>query len=421
MKALIVEPSRMIRNIFAALFSKNNVQSTGVTTGTDALAELERGGVDFLCFSIQLSDMTGLDFFARAKERGLIGQHPSVILSSAQETISAPALALGVTECFSKKEPAIFEDFVTRWVANTTAKLSGRVLVIEDSAAQAAHLARLLNGFGLTTAQVANGEAALALMAQQSFDLVLVDYVLESAMTGLNVIRQIRALPGRAGKTPLLAISGFDDTARRIEMLRSGANDFVPKPVVAEELQVRVGNMIQLRQTQDFLEEQHRILYEMAIRDRLTSVYNRYFITEHTPKLIQELRAAGRPLSLVIVGLDHFKRINDAHGYAMGDTVLTAVATTINDHAGENALVARIDGDQFMAVLPGCDTFEAIGTAEKLLERIEELSPSGLAITASIGVAPLYADDNYDSLFNRADVSMLAAKRAGRNQVIAAE
>ena len=81
MKALIVEPSRMIRNIFVALFSKNNVQSVGVTTGAEALAELERGPVDFLSFSMQLGDMTGLDFYAKAKERGLIGQHPSVMLT----------------------------------------------------------------------------------------------------------------------------------------------------------------------------------------------------------------------------------------------------------------------------------------------------------------------------------------------------
>ena len=418
MKALIVDPSRMIRNIFVALFSKNNVQSVGVTTGTEALAELERGPVDFLCFSMQLSDMTGLDFYAQAKKRGLIGKHPSVMLTSSQEAISADALALGVTECFSKSEPGVFEDFVNRWIATTSSRLSGSVLLIEDSAAQAAHLERLLAGLGLTTTQAASGEAALSLMTQQSFDLVLVDYMLEGSLTGLNVIRQIRTLPGRSGKIPILAISGFDDAARRIEMLRSGANDFVPKPVVPEEFQVRIGNLIQLRQALDFLEEQHRILYEMAMRDRLTSVYNRHFITERMQTLIPETRAAHRPLSLIVLDVDHFKRINDMHGHTMGDSVLVAVTTAISEEIGEAGIVARIGGEEFLVVLPDCDDFSATAKAEKLRELIEDLSPSGLPVTASFGVAQLRTDDSYDSIFNRADMAMYEAKRAGRNCVV---
>ena len=421
MKALIVEPSRMIRNIFVALFSKNNVQSVGVTTGAEALAELERGPVDFLSFSMQLGDMTGLDFYAKAKERGLIGQHPSVMLTGSQEAIHAQALALGVTECFSKSEPAVFEDFVNRWIATTHSSLSGNVLLVEDSAAQAAHLGRLLAGLGLKTTQAASGETALSLITQQSFDLVLVDYMLEGSMTGLNVIRQIRALPGRAGKLPILAISGFDDTARRIEMLRSGANDFVPKPVVPEEFQVRVSNLIQLRHALDFLEEQHRILYEMAMRDRLTSVYNRHFITERMQTLVPEARAARRPLSLIVLDVDHFKRINDMHGHAMGDSVLVAVASAIGEEIGETGILARIGGEEFLVVLPDYDEFSATAKAETLREIIEDLSPSGLPVTASFGVAQLRTDDSYDSIFNRADMAMYEAKRAGRNCVVNAE
>ena len=110
MKALIVEPSRMIRNVFSSLFSKNNIHSVAVETATEALELLGKEPVGFLCFSMQLRDMTGLDFYLQAKERGLIGQHPSVMLTGSQESVSAKALSLGVTECFSKSEPAVFED-----------------------------------------------------------------------------------------------------------------------------------------------------------------------------------------------------------------------------------------------------------------------------------------------------------------------
>ncbi|SDI29461.1 diguanylate cyclase domain-containing protein [Propionivibrio dicarboxylicus] len=421
MRALIVDPSRMIRNVFAALFAKNNVRAIGVTTASKALDELARAPVDFLCFAMQLPDMTGLEFYAHAKANDLIGQHPSVLLTGSQEGIGAQALALGVTECFSKNEPAVFEDFVTHWATTATSKLRGRVLVVEDSAMQAAHFERLLDGFGLSTAHAASGEAALALIGQDRCDLALIDYVLEGSMTGLAVIRQIRALPGRAGKIPLLAISSFDDTARRIEMLRSGANDFVAKPVVAEELQVRVGNLIQWRQALDFLEEQQQTLYDMAMRDRLTSLYNRYYINEHTQSLIKAAHASGRPLCLAVLDIDHFKRINDAHGHAMGDMVLVAVASALTESLDENAVAARIGGEEFMLVLKDCDTFAATRQGEKLLEMLEELSPSGLRVTASLGIAQCRPGDSYDSLLNRADLAMYEAKRNGRNCVISAD
>jgi two-component system cell cycle response regulator len=343
------------------------------------------------------------------------------MLTSSQDMISEQALNLGVTECFSKSEPGVFEDYVNQWVANSTSKLSANVLLIEDSALQAAQIEKTLSALGLTTTRSSNGEASLSLIAKRSFDLVLVDYILEGTMTGLNVIRLIRALPGRSGKIPILAISGFDDPARRIEMLRSGANDFIPKPVIPEELQVRASNLIQLRQAQDFLEEQHAILYEMAMRDRLTSLFNRHYINERAQTLMQESRSAKRPMSLIVLDVDHFKRINDTHGHAVGDFVLVSVASAISEYVGEQGIVARIGGEEFMILLPDCDEFCATSKAEKLREIIEDLSPSGLRVTASFGVTQLRPEDNYDMIFSRADMAMYEAKRSGRNCVITTE
>ncbi len=421
MKALIVEPSRMIRKLFTSLFSKNNVHSIGVETAKEALAELESGPVDFLCFSMQLSDMTGLEFYARAKERGLIGKHPSVLLTSSHEAVSSAAINLGVTECFSKNEPGVLEDYVNRWAANTTTQLCGKALLIEDSTSQAAHLGRLLRDLGLSVSHSTSGEDALAQASQSSFDIVLVDYMLAGAMTGLNVIRQIRALPGRAGKLPILAISSFDDAARRIEMLRSGAYDFVQKPVVPEEFRVRVSNLVQLRQALDYLEEQHKALYEMAMRDRLTAVYNRHFIAERAQTLINEAKISCQPLSLIVLDIDHFKRINDTYGHAIGDSVLVSFAAALLDTIGEQGVVARMGGEEFMVVLPGEDEFSSTNTAEKLRAIIEDLEPSGLHVTASFGVALLRPEDSYETAFGRADMAMYEAKRAGRNCVVSAE
>jgi two-component system cell cycle response regulator len=420
MRALVVEPSRMIRNVLVALFSKNNVSATAVETAGEALAALEAESVDFLCFSMQLSDMTGTDFYVLAKERDLIGKHPSVMLTSAQEGVTETAIALGVTECFFKSEPAVFEDYVKRWAESSSVQFSGEVLLVEDSKVQAAYLEKLISAMGLKTTRVTSGKECLQMVVQRKFDLVMVDYMLEGALTGLGVIRGIRALEGRTGKLPILAISGFDDVTRRVEMLRVGANDFILKPVVPEEFKVRVGNLVQLRQALDYLEEQHRILYEMAMHDRLTSVYNRHYVNESMPSLLREASDTGKPLSIAMMDIDHFKRINDSYGHAMGDSVLVAMANVLCEHAGENGMVARMGGEEFMLVLPGCDGFSGANRVEKIREAIEDLEPSGLRVTASFGVAQLRPGEGYESLLGRADAALYDAKREGRNQVISA-
>jgi two-component system cell cycle response regulator len=364
--------------------------------------------------------MTGIEFFVQAKARGLIGKHPSVMLTSSQDSVTAQAISQGVTECFRKDERATFEAYVDRWAASGSANLSGQVLLIEDSKIQAAFLEKLLAALGLTVTRVATGEEGLKSISEHRFDLVLVDYMLEESMTGLGVIRAIRSMAGRSGSLPILAISGFDDVARRIEMLRSGANDFVHKPVVPEEFQVRVRNLIQLRQALDHLEEQHRVLHEMAMQDRLTAVFNRHYLNERMPLLIKEASVGNSALTVIVIDVDHFKRINDNFGHATGDAVLTAIAAALRDHAGKYSLVARLGGEEFIVVLPGSDIHLGVSKSEQLRALIEDLEPSGLLVTASFGVAQLRVGESYENMFSRADSAMYEAKQDGRNRVVSA-
>ena len=140
-----------------------------------------------------------------------------------------------------------------------------------------------------------------------------------------------------------------------------------------------------------------------------------------TPRTMKASRTARRPMSLIVLDVDHFKKINDTHGHAMGDAVLVAIAGAISDDLGETGVVARIGGEEFMILLPDTDEFTATNKAERLREIIEDLSPSGLRVTASFGVTPLRPEDNYDMIFSRADMAMYEAKRSGRNCVVAAE
>ncbi len=163
---------------------------------------------------------------------------------------------------------------------------------------------------------------------------------------------------------------------------------------------------------------------EMAHRDALTGLHNRRYVNERVPALLLEHAAKGRPLSLAIVDLDHFKRINDTLSHATGDTVLQRVAELLEEAAPGSAIAARMGGEEFLLVFPGVDGTEAAMRCERLRLRIRahgwEPVTGTLQVTTSIGVTT--APDgmtNFSALLSVADRNLYAAKRSGRDRVVA--
>jgi diguanylate cyclase (GGDEF)-like protein len=125
----------------------------------------------------------------------------------------------------------------------------------------------------------------------------------------------------------------------------------------------------------------------------------------------------GRPLALLALDVDHFKRINDQGGHQLGDTVLREVAQCCRDALRETDLAARIGGEEFALLLPGSDLEQAQQLAERLRRAIAELQLPA-TVTVSIGCAELtLAMASIDALLARADEALYAAKDAGRNRV----
>jgi two-component system cell cycle response regulator len=164
---------------------------------------------------------------------------------------------------------------------------------------------------------------------------------------------------------------------------------------------------------------------EMAHRDALTGLYNRRYVNERVPALLLESAARRRPVSVAIVDLDHFKRINDTFSHATGDTVLQHVAELLEDAAPGSAIAARMGGEEFLLVYPGVDAAEAEARCERLRLRIRahgwEPITGTLQVTTSIGIttAP-EGGSSFAALLSAADRNLYAAKNAGRDRVVAA-
>jgi diguanylate cyclase (GGDEF)-like protein len=163
-------------------------------------------------------------------------------------------------------------------------------------------------------------------------------------------------------------------------------------------------------------------LRNQALRDPLTGLYNRRYMEDCLQRFVRLADRENREVSVVMVDLDHFKKLNDEHGHAFGDAVLRDTAMAIVGGLRETDIVCRYGGEELVVILPDCNLDRAENKAEALRLRIEALSQThGAAISASFGVAAVpYTSTGVTDLLAAADGALYKAKQNGRNQVVTA-
>lgn len=157
--------------------------------------------------------------------------------------------------------------------------------------------------------------------------------------------------------------------------------------------------------------------------DPATNLYNRHIFSEELPKLVEEMKRTGAPMCALMTDIDNFKSINDTYGHLTGDEVLQSFADVMKNSFRRSDLLIRYGGDEFTAILPGADINVAKPIAERFLDSIRSnvILPSGQAITISVGVAELRGNEELMDFFARTDEALYAAKKSGKNRVVASE
>jgi len=183
---------------------------------------------------------------------------------------------------------------------------------------------------------------------------------------------------------------------------------------------------VRRKRLQDRLQENYQKSLSLALTDSLTGLYNRRYFTVHLDGLLARMREGARGPALLMIDIDWFKRVNDAHGHAAGDEVLREVTARITRHVRAFDLLARYGGEEFVVVLPDTDRRVAEAVAERLRVVVAEQPirvsqpPTDLSISVSIGLAITEdANETSASLLRRADEALYAAKGRGRNRVVA--
>ncbi|MDC7121215.1 diguanylate cyclase [Cellulomonas fimi] len=183
------------------------------------------------------------------------------------------------------------------------------------------------------------------------------------------------------------------------------------------------GTVVVLRDVTE-LERLRAELVDQATRDGLTGLHNRRALAQRLADAVDEATRDGRPLSMVLVDVDHFKAVNDSYGHAVGDAVLVAVGRELAEATQDGETAARLGGEEFVLLLPGVTAREAARRADDVRARCARLRvPAGrdeVRLTLSAGVATLAPGGTADDMLRAADHAMYAAKHAGRDQVVGA-
>lgn len=297
------------------------------------------------------------------------------------------------------------------------------VLLVEDEPVQCMLVARILRRAGYRVYTAADGREALQILAEQDIRMVVTDWEMPG-MDGIALCRELRAHP-RDGYQYIIMLTARNSVEHVVTGLRSGADDYLVKPIVEPELLARLSTAKRLLVMEQSLREANAENRRLSQIDSLTGVYNRRYLMEHLHRELERAQRYGHALSLLLCDIDRFKSINDTYGHQAGDFVLVEFAQRLRKSLRDTDWIARYGGEEFVVVLPETSVENAGKVAERCRQSLMQEpcvnDDFSLQVTASFGVTgwePGMPDETLtEKLIASADAGMYTSKSEGRNRV----
>ncbi|MDP2621533.1 MAG: diguanylate cyclase [Hyphomicrobiales bacterium] len=289
-----------------------------------------------------------------------------------------------------------------------------RIVLVDPSRTALKYVSQLLEARDHEVRAFTDGQEALACTKSDSAVGALITSSELGSMSGVELCWEARLLANPQRPIYVILMSSSQDRQLLIEALDCGADDFIGKPPVAEELYARL-------RAAERLTAMQRELVQLATSDSLTGTLNRRTFFEQGNEAL-ERAAAGGNLFAVMFDIDRFKSINDIYGHDVGDRAIRAVSQAAES---EGAPLGRLGGDEFAFLIEGGTILEAEAIAERLRAKVAGLrfqTPKGtMSLSCSIGLSQWEPGDSIDWLLKRADIALYAAKHGGRNRVVTAD
>jgi len=332
---------------------------------------------------------------------------PCIVLSGAYNEQRRDELLLkGVVDYVLKESQHSYE-YAFRLLHRLESNSQVKILVAEDSEATRHYIRHVLSPQRFQVIDASDGDEALRILHEQpDIDLLVVDH----SMPGISGFDLVKLLRQKMRRNELIIIGLSADAKGSLSamFIKHGADDFLRKPFCPEELNCRVISTLERR---DLM----RALKQAAQFDALTGLNNRRAFYEQGLQLFQQAQRAGHNLSVAMIDLDFFKRINDEHGHASGDAALVAFSRAFA-LAFPDTLIGRLGGEEFALVSP--QDGASLGLA------LDQLRLHCATLRYALGAPPLSfsagvyhgAPEDLESLLHQADVRLYQAKRQGRGR-----
>jgi two-component system cell cycle response regulator len=448
-RVLIVDDLLPNIKLLEARLSAEYFDVVSATNGPQALELCRDGRCDIVLLDVMMPGMDGFEVCTRLKADPRTMHLPVVMVTA----LDQPADRVRGLECGA-------DDFLTKPVdemaliarvrsltrlkimldelrarANTSANLGlasrepndgerGRILLVEDRASSSERIVAALRDFHDVEIE-SHPQEALFRAAENNYELVVVSLNLTD-FDALRLCSQLRSLE-RTRSIPILLLADLEDRQRVLRGLDLGVNDYIVRPIDRNELLARVRTQLRRKRYADSLRDNVQAAMELAVVDALTGLNNRRYLETHLASSLDQAAHKGRPLSLMILDIDHFKSVNDTYGHDAGDEVLKVFSQRIKRVLRGADLVCRLGGEEFVVVMPDTPLNVAARVAQRVCAAVEgekfPIDPAAtrtIPVTASIGIAERGGDANADALLRRADKALYASKTAGRNRVTAA-
>lgn len=258
-------------------------------------------------------------------------------------------------------------------------------------------------------------DPVILMNTDKHYALYLLDLVIPG-ISGEQVVAQLRR---KNENSVILLTSNVANYKKISNCLAYGADDYIMKPFDANIFMTRISAQMNTLLLKNEMKEKNEALSQLSIRDALTGIHNRKYVMDGLEKEILRAERYTESLSIILVGIDNFMKINDRFGHPVGDMVLKQVASILEDTVRKTDIIGRFSGDEFLIVLPQTDSKSAIGVMNKIRKLIESqaYAVEDLKATISCGVA-VYSQNTSKEMVKKAEVNLFLAKKFGKNRVI---
>ena len=274
------------------------------------------------------------------------------------------------------------------------------VLIVEDSKIIRKHEKEILKKIKLNVFEAENGEKALEILKEKNIDLLITDLVMPG-MDGEELIAKVRENYSM-NSLPIIVISENEDTNKFLKTLKLGANDYLKKPFLKEELMIRVNNLLDVYDNMRKIENQLK-------KDPLTGAYNRFYL-EH---ILENAFNVYETKSIAMLDIDFFKKINDTYGHQIGDEILKHFVNTIKNSVRKSDVLVRYGGEEFLIFMPNTSKKEAAIVIYKIKKALKPYKD--IKYTFSAGIAD--EGESLAEMIKIADERLYKSKEDGRDKI----